>query len=172
MAFQAHTCPFCGTNFPIINETTHYQTVAIPWFKEKNLAPQTSKITGRVRYRQSSYSPEDFVTINFYKCSNCDQIDAIAKHGSKALPIECPYIPQIYPDYIKEDIRNRYNEACSVLYLSPKASAVLSRYCMQGMIRDLWGTDRNNLNQELIEIKRTIIKTKRLCKILKNSGVN
>ena len=24
---------------------------------------------------------------------------------------------------------------------------------MQGMIRDLWGTDRNNLNQELIEIK-------------------
>lgn len=42
------------------------------------------------------------------------------------------------PDYILEAIRNDYYEACRIRDLSPKASASLSRRCLQGMIRDFW----------------------------------
>src|SRR5215472_1405790 len=40
------------------------------------------------------------------------------------------------PDYVPEPIRNDYHEACRIVNLSPKASATLSRRCLQGMIRD------------------------------------
>jgi hypothetical protein len=42
------------------------------------------------------------------------------------------------PDYIPTAIRQDYEEACKILHLSPKASATLSRRCLQGMIRDFW----------------------------------
>jgi dGTP triphosphohydrolase len=40
------------------------------------------------------------------------------------------------PDYIPQAIRNDYEEACLIRDLSPKASATLSRRCLQGMIRN------------------------------------
>lgn len=43
------------------------------------------------------------------------------------------------PDYIPTQIVNDYIEACRIKGLSPKASATLSRRCLQGMIRDFWG---------------------------------
>ena len=43
------------------------------------------------------------------------------------------------PAYIPKQIVNDYTEACRIASLSPKASATLSRRCLQGMIRDFWG---------------------------------
>lgn len=43
-----------------------------------------------------------------------------------------------FPDYIPKAIKKDYEEAYSILSLSPKASATLSRRCLQGMIRDFW----------------------------------
>jgi hypothetical protein len=57
------------------------------------------------------------------------------------------------PDYIPEQIRNDYYEACSILSLSPKASATLSRRCLQGMMRDFWGITKNRLIDEIDELK-------------------
>ena len=42
------------------------------------------------------------------------------------------------PDYIPPAIVEDYHEACLIRDLSPKASATLSRRCLQGMIRDFW----------------------------------
>jgi hypothetical protein len=50
------------------------------------------------------------------------------------------------PDYIPMAIRQDYEEACKILHLSPKASATLSRRCLQGMIRDFWSSRVQNLN--------------------------
>jgi hypothetical protein len=60
-------------------------------------------------------------------------------------------IPQ--PDYIPDQIKDDYYEACSILSLSPKASATLSRRCLQGMIRDFWGITKNRLIDEINELK-------------------
>ena len=41
---------------------------------------------------------------------------------------------QSFPDYIPRVILGDYNEACLIKDLSPKASATLSRRCLQGII--------------------------------------
>lgn len=42
------------------------------------------------------------------------------------------------PSYVPVQIVNDYTEACRIKDLSPKASATLSRRCLQGMIRNFW----------------------------------
>lgn len=55
----------------------------------------------------------------------------------------------ILPDYIPSPIKNDYLEACLILNDSPKASATLSRRCLQGMIRDFWNIKKKNLYEEI-----------------------
>jgi hypothetical protein len=49
-----------------------------------------------------------------------------------------PSSAKVFPDYVPKVIRDDYTEACAIRDLSPKASATLSRRCLQGMIRDFW----------------------------------
>lgn len=59
-----------------------------------------------------------------------------------------------FPEYVPKEIRATYFEACKIATLSPKASATLSRRCLQGMVRDFWKiSDKPNLYQELEAIK-------------------
>jgi len=61
-----------------------------------------------------------------------------------------------FPSYIPTVIRNDYKEACLILDLSPKASATLSRRCLQGIIRDFWGIAKKNLFEEINALKGNI----------------
>lgn len=63
---------------------------------------------------------------------------------------------KVFPDYIPIVIRQDYEEACSILDDSPKASATLSRRCLQGMIRDFWGVSKNRLIDEINGIKEKV----------------
>lgn len=58
-----------------------------------------------------------------------------------------------FPEYIPAPIREDYEEACLIRDLSPKASATLSRRCLQGMIRDFWGVKERTLFDEINAIK-------------------
>lgn len=58
-----------------------------------------------------------------------------------------------FPNYIPEPILNDYSEACLIVDLSPKASAALSRRCLQGTIRDFWKVKAGNLVKEIEQIK-------------------
>jgi hypothetical protein len=60
-----------------------------------------------------------------------------------------PSEAKVYPEYIPKPIRDDYLEACLIRDLSPKASATLSRRCLQGMIRDFWGVKKENLKLEV-----------------------
>ncbi len=57
------------------------------------------------------------------------------------------------PDYIPAPIREDYLEACRIQSLSPKASATLSRRCIQGMIRDFAGISKGTLAEEVKELR-------------------
>jgi hypothetical protein len=59
----------------------------------------------------------------------------------------------IFPDYIPLPIRQDYEEAYAILELSPKASATLSRRCLQGIIRDFWGVKKGRLVDEINSIE-------------------
>lgn len=53
------------------------------------------------------------------------------------------------PDYIPPQLREDYHEACLIVEKSPKASATLSRRCLQGMIRDRWNIRERTLYEEI-----------------------
>lgn len=64
---------------------------------------------------------------------------------------------KVFPAYIPEAIRWDYTEACLIRTLSPKASATLSRRCLQGMIRNFWEVKKKrNLKQEIDAIKNKV----------------
>lgn len=56
---------------------------------------------------------------------------------------------KVFPDYVPTPILADYKEACLIRDLSPKASATLSRRCLQGMIRDFWGVKKERLFDEI-----------------------
>ena len=60
------------------------------------------------------------------------------------------------PDYIPQQIREDYAEACLIRELSPKASATLSRRCLQGMIRDFTGIKRDKLFKEIQALRDAV----------------
>lgn len=60
---------------------------------------------------------------------------------------------KVLPDYVPAAIVADYNEACAIKDLSPKASATLSRRCLQGMIRDFHGVKKGRLVEEIEAIK-------------------
>lgn len=60
------------------------------------------------------------------------------------------------PSYIPPPIVEDYVEACRIKTLSPKASATLSRRCLQGMIRDFCGISKARLIDEVVELKKRV----------------
>jgi len=104
-----------------------------------------------------------FYRLVISRCPECKRdiikIDEYIKNG---LPVwehysvkpssEC----KLFPEYIPEAIRNDYEEACAILHLSPKASATLSRRCLQGMIRDFWRVKKSRLVDEIDDLKDII----------------
>jgi hypothetical protein len=64
-----------------------------------------------------------------------------------------PSTAKVFPDYVPQPIRDDYVEACLIRDLSPKASATLSRRCLQGMIRNFWGIEKARLIDEIAALK-------------------
>lgn len=58
-----------------------------------------------------------------------------------------------FPEYIPAVLRQDYEEAAIILELSPKASATLSRRCLQGIIRDFWKVSKSRLIDEITAIE-------------------
>lgn len=61
-----------------------------------------------------------------------------------------------FPSYVPQPIIADYDEACLIRDLSPKASATLSRRCLQGIIRDFWGIKKDRLVDEINAIQEKI----------------
>ena len=138
-------CPFCNNVFPLIPST---HTCIDNRFK--------LPVTGGYQL-DNLYS---FKTL-FYRCPNCKKISSFAVYDGAELPdAVIPIYPQSiakhFPEYIPAAIRQDYEEACAIVRLSPKASATLSRRCLQGMIRDFFNVSEKNLYAEIDAIKDKI----------------
>jgi hypothetical protein len=59
----------------------------------------------------------------------------------------------VLPSYVPQAIKDDYTEACLIVEPSPKASATLSRRCLQGMIRGFFGVSKARLVDEIEAIK-------------------
>lgn len=56
------------------------------------------------------------------------------------------------PPEVDKHIADDYNEACSVLPFSPKASAALSRRCLQSILREKAGVKPGDLSNEIQQV--------------------
>jgi hypothetical protein len=81
-------------------------------------------------------------------------------HKIKDLIHEWQLLPESeakpFPDYIPEQLRSDYFQSCLIRNKSPKASATLSRRCLQGMIRDYWKISKSRLIDEINELQSLV----------------
>jgi len=95
----------------------------------------------------------DRVRVGIAECPNCHRpIISMEKEGQARLvyPLGSgrPPVPSEVPRHIAED----YSEACLVIPFSPKASAALSRRCLQAVLREAGGSAKNNLVEQIDEV--------------------
>ena len=64
-----------------------------------------------------------------------------------------------YPDFIPLQLRNDYFEACLIKNKSAKASATLSRRCLQGIVRDFWSIKEKTLFLEIAALEDKVDST-------------
>jgi hypothetical protein len=151
MADYHWTCPYCNRNATLtdnnISRDTHYFTRDN---KDGSLALRT----------------EVYVCPNS-KCKEYVLVAILLKEvvsGQSRVYSETLQIWQLRPEssakplpsYIPQAIKEDYEEACLIVSKSPKASATLSRRCLQGMIRDFWKISKPKLVQEINELKELI----------------
>lgn len=140
---SGYTCPFC-------NQIMSLNGYVMNSYKASFSSSQDTR----------PYSKET-VSLNFYKCPNCNKISITLNGlGETVESIFIPVLPQSlanqFPDYIPLQLRQDYEEAYAIANLSPKASATLSRRCLQGMIRDFWGITDNKLADAIKKLETRI----------------
>ena len=139
------TCPFCDHKVIMSNENFHASSTDLmienaEGFKRAFFQflvcpnPECKKFTFYV-------SLHDLVGAQYTGWSTGEKI--------KQWRLIPPLRAKVFPEYVPEPIRDDYLEACLIRDLSPKASATLSRRCLQGMIRDFWGVTKANLKRKL-----------------------
>ncbi len=142
---SSFTCPFCGK---VVAKSASTYNSYRSTFYASNLHDKKEILNAQN------------VLLEFNNCPVCNfqNISATYMQGPKQnkvniFPIS---LAKQFPEYVPFPIREDYEEAYSIKDLSPKASATLSRRCLQGMIRDFWNITKNNLYEEISELKDKI----------------
>lgn len=145
-------CPFCGNNSTITNQNTSGRSLE---FNDGN-----------------KFDCQMIVIMTSIVCPNpeCKEIVLKARFGKAVIAAGGYRLNELidswvlrpsslalnFPDYVPSPIRQDYEEACKIRDLSPKASATLSRRCLQGIIRDFKGIVKKRLVDEIDALKDDI----------------
>ena len=148
MPNNSYTCPFCNTvmSFTLATRSAYCLSFNYP-FTEVNYYHSNKMLNP---------DPET-IKVVFYSCPRCGeistQLEGIGKNYKGKIYKIRPISSAVqFPDYIPLKIRQDYEEACAIVDLSPKSSATLSRRCLQSMIRDFWGINKNRLVDAINEL--------------------
>lgn len=137
------TCSYCSSVFPVIPGTMT---------SHKNLVFKGAGFHNP----QETHSEE--IEVQLYKCPRCKEIsikvigvgDLLKGREFNIRPVSDAIQ---FPEYIPLKIRQDYEEACAIVNLSPKASATLSRRCLQAIINDFWGLKEDRLLNSINKIE-------------------
>ena len=147
---DGHVCPFCKQAFFVDDNVRNDKLIFLRSKADKSDAMNCKK----------------FIVFYWYICPLCDKIDLsyrLRANGNNDLEgkIGNEYFKFSDIKYIPEQIIEDYKEAAIIVNLSPKASATLSRRCLQGIIRDFWGIkNKKSLMQEIDSIPQNEISEK------------
>ena len=108
-------------------------------------------------------------SLNFWKNNGYDEPPLGKAHKEWQLIPEPR--PRTWPDNVPVAVRQDYSQAVLICELSPKASATLSRRCLQGIIRDVYKVNENSLYKEIVKIKDKIDKdTYEIIEMIRKAG--
>jgi hypothetical protein len=144
-------CPYCKSFFVIgsQNHDVFYDTFRLSNEYESSLTYVTNVfVCPNEKCKKLIINSELYTSTRNPYTTSIDLIELIV--SKKILP---KYVSKQYPDYVPKQIIDDYNEAISIIEDSPKASATLSRRCIQGMIRDYWEVSKSRLIDEIHAIK-------------------
>lgn len=142
------TCPFCNRGATITdnNHTVHFNT-----FNDGN-KDGTLYSVFEATTCPNAECREYAVSVSLHKSVSGPNGKSLGTrlHTWQLRPMSSA---KPYPNYIPQPLLDDYTEACLIRDLSPKASATLSRRCLQGIIRDFWGIQKNRLVDEINELQ-------------------
>src|SRR3990172_318166 len=97
--------------------------------------------------------------VRWTTCPSCERkiiqlYDASSKAESLIYPRTISRTP--LPQEVSEQFANDYREACIVLADSPKASAALSRRCLQHLLREQFNVKHGNLSAEIDQVLKKL----------------
>lgn len=139
-------CPYCSNNSTITDQN---QSSSLHYFNHNNVEKKELGI---------------YVTTIVCPNNDCRQVTIKAQLGNTIFSGgRTKFTPPVlqswllkpsssavaFPEYVPLAIRQDYEEACAIADLSPKASATLSRRCLQGIIRDYWKIVKGRLVDEI-----------------------
>lgn len=150
------TCPYCNRNATIVdsNYSTDYHRFEHN-NKDGDLFISTSVIVcPNKNCKEYTISASLFKAVYIgragygdWRCKGQPLLHWNLKPQSQA---------RVFPSYIPRVILEDYEEACLIRDLSPKASATLSRRCLQGIIRDFHKITQKRLLDEIEALKDKI----------------
>ena len=152
MAFS-WICPFCTRPTTLTNpdsnsggmhlfKNSRHGNVGINWISYRCPNPECCEIYIRVIFKEWS--------------SVVDGLPAGPGRALESWTLRPESSAKPLPDYIPSPIREDYYEACLIAEKSPKASATLSRRCLQGMIRDYWKINKKTLYEEINALEERV----------------
>lgn len=151
------TCPFCQHKSTVHDELHGTVTQSLHRFHQDNkYGPQYLRSTVIVcpndQCREYSIGIElgDYLFLESKSGIHIENPIYTPKRQWRLIPDSDA---KVFPHYIPKLLIEDYREACSIRDLSPKASATLSRRCLQGIIRDFWKISKPRLIDEIEAIK-------------------
>ena len=151
---QNWNCPYCG-HAQVVTDKTFDDTK----FVISSALSKYGKIGGRVSSIVCSNRDCKEITLKLflsraeYDKNYIWRVTDDVHHSWSLLP-ESSAKPQ--PDYIPDTIVESYKQACRIRDLSPNASAIMSRRCLQGMIRDFCKICEGTLAKEIDTLKKQV----------------
>jgi hypothetical protein len=138
-------CPFCNQPATITNYSTSSDDHQFNRDnKQGNLVLRT-EIVVCPNPRCREYK----IVAGLYKHTYTGSTWTISKDAIEEWLLRPRSLSKPFPAYIPQAILDDYREACLIVSDSPKASATLSRRCLQGIIRDFWKTSKPRLIDEI-----------------------
>lgn len=150
-------------------ESAYHCFMAIPWkcpFCNRNASITENRLHRQdVHFLFDGTASKEGVIVEAIKCpaKDCEKVQIVALQATFKWGLhdfvrdEFLQVWHLVPDssaiqmpeYVPGPIAQDYYEACRIATLSPKASATLSRRCLQGMIRDFWKVNARTLAEEI-----------------------
>lgn len=148
------TCPHCNMPQIVTDDNLHSEWVQLHVGKI-DLGETGSRIVaiGCLNGACKKMTLTANLTKNFYDQFGNAREGDIVINTWRLMP-ESTAVPQ--PPYIPTPLCDDYYEACRIKDLSSKASATLSRRCLQGMIRDFTRIAKGTLDSEIKELRNAV----------------